>query len=719
MSPPTPQPGKAPPEKETGKRSRSSRAALRVQIFMALAGALLVAGAGYLALFRGGGALRNLSYDLPYLVHRAESPDEIRVVYIDRLKDGRTLDRSYQAALLDKLDEAGARAVMYDVIFEKPEPEFDPAFAAAMRRFRGVDENEQPLPGKRRRQIMLACGRETQVQAGIIAEMLVTATDELQAAADDDGLVAFTFDNKYTVRELIAGTKPHASLAWKMAAAMGAQLPPKERMKERWLNYSARPPRTGDYKELEAGEGSAGKDKRGAVLACTLSDVMNGVEGSDFFRNKIVLVGGKPGIAGKALGVDLFNTPFHSIDFRGNYQQVSGVELQATALANYLKGNWITRSSEKADLWFVLAAGVLAGISFTCVGPVRGLFLVLASIAGLAGAGIAVMHFNHLWFPWSVAAFLQVPLAYAWGAGARFYRERFLTRHLSAEQEKAHAVISKYVSRQMSEQLREEGFEIKLGGDLAQVAMMFTDLQNFTRMCQRVRDPQRIVATLNDYFERTTSHVLASNGVVIKYIGDAIFAAWGAPKPSATAAADCVRAAWELYLSNRLVVDGEELQTRVGLHFGEVVAGHVGSEDRMDYTMIGDAVNLSSRLEGVNKTLGTQVLLSGELRELAGDEFRYRKVGCFKVVGRDEATEIYELLGPLGQEEEPPWLALYHRALDDLAGGDIAAAQAGFTTANESRSGGDGPSRFFLGKIAGEDESTGIGEGGVVSLTEK
>ena len=128
-------------------------------------------------------------------------------------------------------------------------------------------------------------------------------------------------------------------------------------------------------------------------------------------------------------------------------------------------------------------------------------------------------------------------------------------------------------------------------------------------MCVRTTPPGsssfsscwRIVVTLNDYFERTTCHIFEQDGIIIKYIGDAIFAAWGIPKPDPDAPIKAVRAAWNLFQSDKLVVDGEEHRTRIGLHFGQVVAGNIGSTWRVDYTLIGDSVNLSARLEDLNR----------------------------------------------------------------------------------------------------------------------
>ena len=245
---------------------------------------------------------------------------------------------------------------------------------------------------------------------------------------------------------------------------------------------------------------------------------------------------------------------------------------------------------------------------------------------------------------------------------------------------------------------------------------MFTDIESFTEMCQRVRDPERIVATLNDYFHRTTGHIFDHDGVIIKFIGDAIFAAWSVPLTDPQAPLKAARAAWKLSQSDQLTVDGVELKTRIGVHFGEVVAGNIGTDLHVDYTLIGDAVNLAARLEGLNKTLGTHILVSSAVAAHLGSEFRTRRVGRFKVKGRTETTEVHELLGPALQPDEPSWVTSYQGALTALESGDHSAARALFETTIATRSRyRDGPSRFFLDCL---DKGDAL-PGGVVEMKEK
>jgi adenylate cyclase len=430
-----------------------------------------------------------------------------------------------------------------------------------------------------------------------------------------------------------------------------------------------------------------------------------------FFRGKIVVIGGKPGIVSPKLGEDLFSTPFHRLDRRGNVPLMSGVEVQANMLVNLLRGNWLTRSGDSADLLFVLFIGLAAGWAFSRLRPFTGFLLAFAAVVLLSLAGVLAVHFASVWFPWSVAALVQLPVALVAGTGAHFYIERHFRLKLDAEQKRLREAFSKYLSPRMLERLTDEGFLLDPGGDKTMAAMMFTDIENFTDICQRVREPMHIVEHLNGYFQRTTDRVFNHDGGVIKYIGDAIFAAWGVPFADEHAAVKSVRAAWELHENAGLKIGGEPLRTRVGLHYGEVVAGNIGSTKHIDYTLIGDAVNLASRIEGLNKALGTSILLSEAVQEHLNGEFCTRRVGQFRVKGRVDVTTVYELLGPASSTDMPAWALTYDAALTAFESGDRTRARQLFEQTDRSRLNGDGPSKFFLEHLVKGDSTVGGGGG--------
>ncbi len=678
-------------------RQKSERAERRVRIITALVGVALTLATGFLTLSGIGGSLVTLSYDLPFLVHRADGTDEIAIVYFDQ-QDGQRLDRRNQSALLDMLNDAGARAVVYDLIFDtdSEDPEIDRAFAASMRRFRGVDENGKPLPGARQRKVYLGCERQTSSQMGVVLEQLTPPNNVLWDAADDIGVVMLLCDKSYVVREMCTGTSEYPAITWNAALGHGADLEDSDRSARRWLNYA----KPADFTTL----GSA--------------DLLNGDFSPALVKDKIVLIGVNAATnLGASYGQDVFSSPFHRFEWSGKtLPKVNGVMIHANTLANLMGGSWLTRSTEAFDTAMILIAAILAGFLFSWLRPGRALVAAVGSGLLLVASAIFAMHVSEFWFPWAAVAFAQIPVAMVWGTASNFYVERFFREKLTEEQRMLKEAFEKYLSPQMLDSLQEDGFRMKFGGEKVPCAMMFTDLESFTSMCEKVDDPERIVAALSEYFERTTGHIFDHDGVVIKFIGDAIFAAWGAPIPDAAAPVKAVRAAWHLSQDDQLVVEGVNLKTRIGVHFGEVVAGNIGSRKRVDYTMIGDAVNLSARLEGLNKAFCTRILLSEEVRRHLADEFVTRKVGTFIVKGRKEATVAHELLGPTTDVAAPSWLGVYQEALAALENDDSGNARRLFLETDAMRAdGGDGPSRFYLALL---DRGVEI-KGGIFEMTEK
>jgi adenylate cyclase len=197
--------------------------------------------------------------------------------------------------------------------------------------------------------------------------------------------------------------------------------------------------------------------------------------------------------------------------------------------------------------------------------------------------------------------------------------------------------------------------KVALGGETLTVTILFTDIRSFTTISEKM-DAQALVALLNEYFSEMVGIVMQEDGVVDKYIGDAIMAVFGAPVPKANDAIHAVRAAVRMrqalkHLNERLAERGiAELKTGIGIHTGEVVAGNIGSEKRMEYTVIGDAVNLASRLESNTKELGVNVLISEDTYELVKDEISTRPVKEITVKGRAKPVMTYEVLGIKGEK---------------------------------------------------------------------
>lgn len=251
-----------------------------------------------------------------------------------------------------------------------------------------------------------------------------------------------------------------------------------------------------------------------------------------------------------------------------------------------------------------------------------------------------------------------------------------------------------YVPTQLVHDVLASGEEARLGGTKRLLTLYFSDIAGFTSVSESM-DPERLVTHLGEYLEAMTTVIQDQHGTVDKFIGDGILALFNAPRELADhAAAGCRAALRSQACLQELAVCWEAaglpiFRARIGLHTGEAIVGNFGTPDRFDYTVMGDSVNLASRLEGVNKAYGTWILGSQELRDATGAEFEWRTLDRVAVVGRSGGTVISELLGERGQVAGPLTSArdVYESALSAYLSRDFRAARAGFRAAAEARPG--------------------------------
>lgn len=211
-------------------------------------------------------------------------------------------------------------------------------------------------------------------------------------------------------------------------------------------------------------------------------------------------------------------------------------------------------------------------------------------------------------------------------------------------------LFSVYVPRDLVRKLMAEGAEAELGGERRRLTVMFSDVQGFTSIAERM-DPEELMRITSTYFQALTDDLLAHHATIDKYIGDAVMAIWNAPKRDLAHAMHGCRAALHARALTRRLEDDfaargwPRLHTRFGIHTGDAVVGNVGSSDRMAYTAIGGMVNLASRLEGMNKMYGTQTLVSEATRIGAGSGFVFRPVDLVLAKGTQDPVEVHELVG--------------------------------------------------------------------------
>ncbi len=250
------------------------------------------------------------------------------------------------------------------------------------------------------------------------------------------------------------------------------------------------------------------------------------------------------------------------------------------------------------------------------------------------------------------------------------------------------AAFRKYIPADLVKLLISEGTEARLGGDIRFMTVMFIDLAGFTGMSERMGS--RIIPLLSRYFDAVSAEVQTHGGTIDKFIGDAVMAFWGAPRANAGHAADCCRAALACQRAVRAAGlnddTGRPVKIRIGINSGDMLVGNIGSEVRLNYTVIGDAVNIASRLEGTNKQYGSEIIIGPETRRLAGDTVVVRELDRLAVYGRAGGLQIYELLA-MADEQTPfsGWVESYEAGLAAYRAQDLAGAIDHFRKAIELR----------------------------------
>jgi adenylate cyclase len=239
------------------------------------------------------------------------------------------------------------------------------------------------------------------------------------------------------------------------------------------------------------------------------------------------------------------------------------------------------------------------------------------------------------------------------------------------------SAFRKYIPADLVRRLLSEGNEATLGGAIRPMSVMFVDMAGFTGMSERLGG--RIIPLLSRYLGSISTAIQAHDGTIDKFIGDAVMAFWGAPAPNADHAIDCCRAALACQRAVRessLTDDaGNPIRIRIGINSGDMLVGNIGSEVRLNYTVIGDAVNIASRLEGANKVYGSVIIIGPETRRLAGDDIVVRELDRLAVYGRTGGLPIYELLGMADELTAPPdWIDLYEAGLAAYRKRDFMAA---------------------------------------------
>lgn len=332
-----------------------------------------------------------------------------------------------------------------------------------------------------------------------------------------------------------------------------------------------------------------------------------------------------------------------------------GAEVHATFADNLITGDFLREPGLAAVILGCLATAAAAAAALLArAHPLRQAAGIAASVA-IAPAAAMALYPAGILLP--VAAPVAAALASALSGLALAYEAEGRQR---AWLRKA---FGQYLSHDVIDRLLREPGDLRLGGERRPISVLFTDVQGFTALSERL-DPERLTAFMNRYLGIVTAVILDSGGTIDKYIGDAVVAFWNAPLDQADharralAAASGIRQALSAARGELEALAGSAPATRIGVHSGDAVVGNMGSPFRFAYTALGDAVNLASRLEGANKALGTFLLVSGDTIAAASPATAdgFRRLGLLKVSGRDAPCEVWS------PDHCEPWEGL--RALD-------------------------------------------------------
>jgi len=348
----------------------------------------------------------------------------------------------------------------------------------------------------------------------------------------------------------------------------------------------------------------------------SFSDVYNGKIDPSYFEGKIVLIG-----VTSPLEHDDYIVPISS-------QAMPGVEMQ----------DYLYYQGDVSAIGVIFLFALLTGILLFR-------FRIHIATALLAVLAIAYIFFTIYTFDSGIIMNVIYPLL----SIILVYVALVVTYYLTEERSRKWIVFGKYVSPVVIDNLIKNPDKINLGGEKRNITIFFSDIRGFTSISERL-EPEELVRLLNEYLTEMTSIIIKDEGLVDKYMGDAIMAFWGAPLDQPDHAEIACSSSLEMMdklraLQKKWKKEGiPSFDIGIGLNSGDAIVGNMGSSNRLDYTAMGDNVNIASRLEGLNKTYGTNIIISENTYKIIKDKFKTRKLDTVKVKGKKKPIIIYELL---------------------------------------------------------------------------
>ncbi|MEZ0375129.1 MAG: CHASE2 domain-containing protein [Candidatus Sericytochromatia bacterium] len=555
--------------------------------------------------------------------------------------------RDIHANLVDKLMTLGARMVAIDIMFQNPSnfPEADKLLESTFRKYKDkvvlVSKFDYGTTSR-----ISGSGAGSQEGQPVDAASYTTPLFENAASfgfadfpEDVDGQIRQGRIVKDLLAEELMPTPMTIDKKFEPAFSfrMLQQLDPgkAKQLLERygenllWINFAGPPQRhnTVSY-YIPYKLGQPGFDKN-------YFQQLVGQRPEDFFKNKIVFIGA----TAEALQ-DNKNAPFVAL---GN-TKMPGVEIHANMFETLRQNIPYAAAPMWANVLLVLGFGVATALLLSFLRPLSGLALALLLIAVYSVVNIYFFS-QRLFVDW-FAPLLAVGLAYT-----VTYAYRFLVEE--REKRRIRKFFNSYVSPKLVEELLKDPSTMpSLKSERRMVSMLFSDIAGFTSMSESL-PPDEVEHILNEYLTAMSQIVFENDGTLDKYIGDAVMAVWGNVGPTSpkTDAYKAVNTAIQMqrvlaHLREKWLGEGMvPLQIRIGVNTGEALVGNFGSPQKMDYTVIGDAVNTAARLEGLNKEFGTSILISQSTYDLVSDRLNARHCGTVKVKGKEEPVSVFEALG--------------------------------------------------------------------------
>lgn len=525
--------------------------------------------------------------------------------------------REVHGELVRGIAKQKPKAIVFDILFSEPDifrPDSDKAFNQALkgtsnvyfplvRRDAAMDAQGAPVV-----QIAPLLGLQSTDHAVADARIALLPPLAIDPAHWRVGTINFVEDADGVGRRYQLYTDAHGwlipSLPASVAQDLGYDVPKKSDFIMAWRGNA------GAFKHISYADLYADLDREHPQRA------------ADELKDKIVIIGTA------ATGLhDVRVTPMASL--------YPGMEILATAIDN-LKN---ARAMRAADEMFGLGIALLL-LSLLSVAFLRklnalkiGMGLVAATLALLAGSFLAVVQLMLL--P------VLTPLLMAWSAYVAFALREYLNERKSREQ--AVQMFSRFVNPHVVKELVAHG-GLSRAGESRQITILFSDIRGFTTLSEK-RTPQQVVELLNRYFTLQVEVVFRHGGSLDKFIGDCIMAFWGAPLDDPDHARHAVEAALEMAqvlqkFKQELGEEDADFDVGIGIHTGPAVVGLIGSEQRREYTAIGDTVNLGSRIEGLTKGV-SRILVSQDTMQACGDAFEFQSYGSFKVKGREQDVELF------------------------------------------------------------------------------